>query len=160
MHRSFAIRNTFAIMVRLLFAAVLASACALGQQPAQALHGTWIATAGKGEVFHGTWAGGALPGQPNLAEGTWTLTRAGQMVVEGTWRAEKSKRSWEGRWSGRTATGQSLGGAWGADLKNWHGKTLRQMLERTFVEEVAGWWQSGRMGGNWWLKGPRNPSSH
>jgi hypothetical protein len=154
-----AIRTSLAITIRLLFAALLASACALGQQPAQTLHGAWIATAGRGKVFHGTWAGATLPHQQNVAEGTWTLTSAGQMVLEGTWRAEKSSRSWEGRWTGRTVTGQALGGSWGADLEHWHGKTLQQMLELTMVEEVSGWWQSGRAQGNWWLRGPRNPSS-
>lgn len=122
------------------------------------LHGTWIATVGKGRVLHGTWTGGTLSHQPNVAEGTWTLSSAGQMVLQGTWRAEKNSRSWEGRWFGRTAMGESLAGSWGADLEHWHGKTLRDMLERTLVGEVSGWWQSGQAQGNWWLKGSRRPS--
>ncbi len=121
-------------------------------------HGTWIATIGKGRVLHGSWTGGTLPHHPNIAEGTWTLTSAGQMALQGTWRAEKNSRSWEGRWFGRTAVGESLAGSWGADLEHWRGKTLRDMLERTLVEEVSGWWQSGQAQGNWWLKGSRYPS--
>ncbi len=153
-----AIRRLLPTALRLLLIATLASPCALAQEPAQVIRGTWIATVGKGRVLHGTWSGGTLPHQANVAEGTWTLSGAGQMVFRGTWRVEKNSRSWEGRWFGRTATGESLAGSWGADLEHWHGKTLRDMLDRTLVEEVSGWWQSGQAQGNWWLKGSRYPS--
>lgn len=136
----------------------MASVCAVAQQPAQVFHGTWIATVGKGKVLHGTWTGGTLPDHPNVGEGAWAITSAGQIVLEWTWHAEKSARTWEGVWSGRTATGESLAGSWGADLEHWSGKTFHDLLERTFVEQVSGWWQSGQAEGHWWLRGTERPA--
>lgn len=146
-------RKTLSVTIRTLLIALFVSACAFAQEPAQVLRGTWIATVGKAKVLHGTWAGGALPHQPNIAAGTWTLVSVGQVVVEGTWRAEKSDRGWEGFWSGHTAQGQSLAGSWGTSFEHWHGRTLQDMLERTLETEVSGWWQSGHSQGDWWLKG-------
>ena len=125
----------------------------MAQEPAQTLHGTWIARAGQTRILRGTWAGGALPHHPNVAQGTWTLTSGGQTVLQGTWRAEKNRQGWEGHWSGHTARGESVAGAWGADLEHWSGKTLRDMLELTLQKQVSGWWQTGNAEGNWWLKG-------
>lgn len=116
------------------------------------VRGTWTATIGKARVLHGTWTGGALPHRPDVAVGTWTLVDAGQVVLQGTWRAEKSDRGWEGYWSGHTTQGQALAGSWGTSFEHWHGRTLRDMLERMRETEVSGWWQSGRAQGDWWLK--------
>lgn len=136
-----------------LLPALLVCACALGGQPAPLIHGTWSATVGPSNVLHGTWAGHGLPDRPNVAEGSWTLVNAGNVVLAGTWRAEKSQRRWEGSWTGRTIDGRSLAGTWGAYLEAWHGKTFQDLLERTLQQEVSGWWQSGRDQGHWWLKG-------
>lgn len=136
-----------------LVLALMVCVCALGGQPVPVIHGTWTATAGHREVLHGTWTGHALPGRPNVAEGSWTLVNAGQVVQAGTWRAEKTPRRWEGSWTGRTMDGRTLAGTWGAYLEEWHDKTFQDMLERTLQQEVSGWWQSGRNQGNWWLKG-------
>lgn len=131
----------------------LAAAWAFAQQPAQTIHGTWIVTAGHSRTLHGTWTGGALPRHPDVAEGTWTLASGGQIVIRGTWQAEKSRQGWEGNWTARTVRGQSMAGAWGADVEHWQGKTFQELLELTLQEEVSGWWQIGNRQGNWWLKG-------
>ncbi len=142
--------------VRLILALVMCAAT-LGAQPVPLFHGTWTATLGPKQVLHGTWRGRALPGRPNVGEGTWMLIRAGNVVMGGTWRAEKAPRRWQGTWSGRTMDGRRLRGTWGAYLQEWSGKTFQEMLERTMQHEVAGWWESGRAQGHWWLRGA--PSS-
>jgi hypothetical protein len=133
--------------------ALLIASCMFAQQPAQTIHGTWIVTAGRGRVLHGTWTGSALPNRPDVAEGTWTLASGGQIVIQGTWRAEKNRQSWEGHWTARTIRGESLAGSWGADVEHWQGKTFQDLLELTLQQEVSGWWQVGNRQGNWWLKG-------
>lgn len=139
----------------MLLVALLLSGFVIAQEPVQMVRGTWIATVGKAKVLHGTWIGGALPHRPNVAEGTWTLVSAGQVVLEGRWRAEKKDRGWEGYWSGHTARGESLAGSWGTSFEHWHGRTLQDMLERTLATEVSGWWQAGQAQGDWWLKGSK-----
>lgn len=132
--------------------------CALGQEPAQTIDGTWIATAGRGQTLQGTWTGGALPGRPDVAEGTWTLASGGRLVIQGTWRAEKNRQRWDGHWTAQTASGESLAGTWGADVEHWQGKSFQELLELSLREEVSGWWQVGPRQGNWWLKGSRQSS--
>jgi hypothetical protein len=139
--------------------ALLVCVCALGGQPIPFVHGTWTATVGPREVLHGAWTGRTLPGRPNVGEGSWTLVNAGQVVLAGTWRAEKTHRRWEGSWTGRTMDGRSLAGTWGAYLQEWNGKTFQDLLERTLQQEVSGWWQSGRDQGHWWLKGSASQES-
>jgi hypothetical protein len=138
--------------------ALLAFVCALAQEPARILHGTWIATAGRGQTLHGTWTGGALPGHPDVAEGTWMLATGGRIVLHGTWRAEKNRQEWQGQWTAQTASGESMAGSWGADVEHWKGKSFQELLELTLQEEVSGWWQMGSRQGNWWLKGSQQPA--
>ena len=149
--RRWVIRILFSIAVRLITILVLCSGFA--QEPAQAIHGTWIATAGRGQTFQGTWTGSALPQHPDVAEGTWTLASGGQIAIRGTWQAEKNRQGWEGHWTAQTARGESLAGSWGADLEHWQGKTFQDLLNLTLQQEVSGWWQIGSRQGNWWLKG-------
>ena len=137
--------------------AFLVVTCTFAQEPAQTIRGTWIATAGRGQTLHGTWTGNALPRQPDVAEGTWTLANGGRIVLQGTWRAEKNRQGWEGHWTARTARGESMAGSWGADVEHWKGKSFQELLELTLQEEVSGWWQVGPRQGNWWLKGSRQP---
>lgn len=139
--------------------ALLAFVCAFAQEPAQTVHGTWIATVGREQkTLHGTWMGSTLPGHPDAAQGTWTLASGGQIVIHGTWQAQKSRQRWEGHWSAQTARGESLAGSWGADVEHWRGKTFQELLELTLQQEISGWWQVGRRQGNWWLKGSQQPS--
>ena len=152
--RRCAIRTSFSITVRLI--ALLAFVCAFAQEPEQTIYGTWIATAAQGQTLHGTWTGSSSPKNPNAAEGTWTLANGGQIVIQGTWRAEKSRLKWEGHWTAQTVRGESLAGSWGTDVEHWQGKTFQELLELTLREEVSGWWQIGNQQGNWWLKGSQH----
>jgi hypothetical protein len=149
-----AIRRSLSIVIRL--SVLLAFVCAFGQEPAQTIYGTWIATAGRGKTLHGTWTGSALPQRPDVAEGTWTVASGGQIVIQGTWWAGKNRQGWEGHWTAQTDRGESLAGSWGNDVEHWQGKTLRDLLELTLQEEVSGWWQVGNRQGNWWLKGSQH----
>jgi hypothetical protein len=120
------------------------------------LAGTWIATAGPTQVFRGAWSGQTSPQTPNTALGSWALfNEASEIVLEGTWSMRKTGQGWQGSWTARTSKGQSFSGTWGADLANFSGKTIEQMLESTVEKQVAGSWISGRRQGNWWLKGSR-----
>jgi hypothetical protein len=129
---------------------------AFAQEPAQTIHGTWIATAGKEQTFQGTWTGSALPEHTDAAQGTWSFAAAGEIVIRGTWRAEKDGQGWQGHWTAQTDRGQSFAGSWGADVEHWQGKTFQDLLNLTLQEEVSGWWQIGARQGNWWLKGSPN----
>jgi hypothetical protein len=142
-----------------LFVALLLVSCVLAQQAPSGLHGSWTATAGPNQVFRGTWTGQALPGKPNVAQGSWTLVSdTGEITLEGTWSAVKSSAAWQGTWTARTAQGQTFSGTWRADLADFKGKTFQEMLELTAQKEVAGWWRSGGYQGNWWLKSSPLPS--
>lgn len=149
-----AIRTSFTFTTRLM--ALLVLAWVFAQEPIQPLHGTWIATAGRGQTLRGTWTGSALPEHTDVAEGTWTLATAGEIVIRGTWRAEKDSQGWQGHWTAETERGHSLAGSWGADVEHWQGKTFQDLLNLTLQEEVSGWWQIGARQGNWWLKGSAN----
>lgn len=136
--------------------ALLLFISAFAQEPAQTIHGTWIATAGKEQTFQGTWTGSALPEHTDAAQGTWSFATAGEIVIRGTWRADKDGQGWQGHWTAQTERGQSFAGSWGADVEHWQGKTFQDLLNLTLQEEVSGWWQIGARQGNWWLKGSPN----
>lgn len=145
---------------------VLIAALFLGSHnlPAQEpvlLYGGWTATAGPTQVFRGAWTAQFSPDRPNVAQGSWTLlTQTGQFLLEGTWSAQKARSGWQGTWTARTMNGRSLSGTWKADITALGPKNLKEMLERTTENEIAGWWRSGRYQGNWWLKGvPRKAAS-
>jgi hypothetical protein len=88
-----------------------------------------------------------------VAQGSWTLlAETGQILLQGTWSAQKARAGWQGTWTA-TLHGQSLSGTWTADITDMSGKTFEQMLEWTAKKEIAGSWRSGRYEGNWWLKG-------
>jgi len=118
------------------------------------LRGGWTATAGVNRTFTGAWTAQLSPDKPNSAEGSWTLiNEAGQITLEGTWAANKTRFGWQGAWSARTLTGQLFSGTWTADIAGSNGKTLRQMLEWTLEKDILGSWRSGRYQGGWRLKG-------
>ncbi len=130
------------------------------QEAYVAFKGAWTATAGPSQVFRGTWTAQILPDRPNLAEGSWTLvSETGQILLEGTWSAQKARTGWQGTWAARTRRGGSFSGTWKADITDLDAKTFTQMLERTAEKEIAGSWRSGRYQGNWWLKGSRARAS-
>jgi hypothetical protein len=129
---------------------------ALAQEDSPVFYGTWTATAGPTQVFRGTWSAQTSKHSPNTALGSWTLlNEAGEIALDGTWSAQKSALGWRGTWSARTRSGQSLSGSWNADLADFTGKAIGEMLKRTAEKQVAGSWRSGRYQGNWWLEGSR-----
>ena len=140
--------------------AIVLTCGSFAQQPPDVLRGSWSATVGPNQVYRGQWSGQPLPGQANAVQGSWlVLNDASQILLQGTWAADKAKEGWRGQWSARIATGRQasgpmLSGTWQstADAKS---ATLAEMLQRTLVEQVSGSWSSGRLAGNWWLKGLR-----
>jgi hypothetical protein len=74
---------------------------------------------------------------------------AGEIVLKGTWSAQKMGESWQGTWTARALKGAPLSGTWNADLPSFNGKTIHAMLERTAEREVAGFWRTRGYQGNW-----------
>lgn len=131
--------------------------CALAQEAPPVLRGRWTATVGA-EVLRGTWTSQASPDKPNDVQGSWTLlSGAGEPVGEGTWSAQKTRRGWVGSWTARTLRGKAMSGTWTAEITDLAGKSLRDMLQATASQQIAGAWRSGGYSGNWWLKS-RTPS--
>ena len=137
----------------LIFGVILCS-CTLAQEASPVLAGSWTATAGLHKIFRGTWSGQPSSQNPNAARGSWTLlNEADEVLLEGSWSAQKTGQSWQGTWTARPMKGQSLSGTWTADGANLNSKSFAEMLKSTATKEVAGSWRSGRYQGNWWLKG-------
>jgi hypothetical protein len=135
----------------LLVAALLPAAAS--DTPRPVIEGSWIATFGQRQ-FRGEWSAQALANNTNAAVGSWTVFDEGeQIVLRGTWSAEKAATRWEGSWSARVENGPVLSGTWGADPKSMAGKTFEDLLRQTGEKQIAGWWR-GRAGqhGNWWLR--------
>ena len=137
----------------LIFGLILCS-CALAQEASPVPGGSWTATAGPDQIFRGTWSGQSSSRNPNAARGSWTLLNdAGEILLEGTWSAQKTGQRWQGTLTARPVNGQTLSGTWTADVANLNGKSVAEMLISTATKEVAGSWGCGRYEGNWWLKG-------
>ena len=127
---------------------------ALGQESSGVLYGRWTATAGPSQIFRGTWSAEISPRNANEAQGSWTLVNdSGEVTLEGTWSARKTGSRWTGTWRARTSHGRLFSGSWDAHLPESKKQTFADLLKRTVEEEVAGFWQSGRYQGNWWLTG-------
>jgi hypothetical protein len=123
------------------------------QQKAPVYGGVWTATAGTEQALRGTWSAQTSPNSPNAAQGSWTLlSEANEVVLQGTWSARKTDNAWQGTWTARTSSGGSFSGTWYADLRNFNGKTMEEMLKRTVETQVAGSWRSGQHQGNWWIE--------
>jgi hypothetical protein len=134
--------------------AALLGSLNLAQESPTAIHGRWTATAGPTQVFRGRWVGQTLPDRPNEAHGSWSLfNEAGEVAMEGTWSAQKTRMVWEGTWTARTHLGRAVSGTWTAQIPDQHGRTLQDMLAWTIEREIGGSWRSGRYQGQWWLKG-------
>ncbi len=139
----------------LLVLTLVLNALALpAQQTGSELHGSWSATAGRTQVFWGTWTAQLSSDKPNVAEGSWALlSQGGQVLLEGTWSAQKAGYGWQGAWAARTWQGRSLSGTWTADITGLSGKTLKDMLEWTAERDIVGSWRRSRSEGEWRLKG-------
>jgi hypothetical protein len=128
--------------------------CTFAQQVSPVLLGSWTATAGPGQIFRGTWSAQVSLHSPNRAIGSWTLlNEAGDVLLEGTWSAQKTGLRWQGTWTARPMKGQSLSGTWTADATSLNAESLAEMLKSTATKEATGSWRSGRYQGNWSLKG-------
>jgi hypothetical protein len=68
---------------------------------------------------------------------TALLNEAGEIILEGTWSAQKMRQGWQGTWTARARKGAPLSATWNADLASFSGKTIQAMLERTAEKEVA-----------------------
>ena len=135
-----------------LAVAVLLSSGTLAQEAATVLRGSWTATAGPSQVLRGTWAGQVLAQNRDAAEGSWTLLDAGgQIVLQGTWSAQKTGHGWQGSWTARVLRGRSFSGTWTANLPDLSKRTFEDLLEQTLEKETGGYWRSGSYKGNWWL---------
>ena len=131
-------------------------ACLAAQLPTPSLQGTWTASVGKSQIFRGSWTAAINSLDGNSAQGYWTLRNAlHEVTLEGMWSARKTAARWHGSWTARTQSGQSFSGTWDAAVTGSKVKTFADMLRATFEKTVAGFWQTGRFGGNWWLDGEK-----
>jgi hypothetical protein len=127
-------------------------------QESPTLGGQWTATVGESRTFRGKWIGQALPGQPEAAHGSWTLTsETGQTSLRGPWEAGKSARGWQGTWRATDQAGRLFSGTWKGDIEKALPGTLETMLGLTSQKELSGSWRSGDLRGFWWLKGAAQP---
>jgi hypothetical protein len=132
---------------------LIVGVCTLAQEVSPVLLGSWTATAGPNQIFSGTWSAQASLHNSNRAIGSWTLlNETGEVVLEGTWTAQKTGQRWQGTWTARPMKGQSLSGTWTADATSLNAESLAEMLKSTVTKEVTGSWRSGRHQGSWSLK--------
>ena len=137
---------------------VLLCFCTLAQQVSPVLLGSWTATSGPNQIFRGTWSAQVSLHSPNRAIGSWTVVNeAGDVLLEGTWSAQKTGLHWQGTWTARPMKGQSVSGTWTADAASLNVESLSEMLKSTATKEVTGSWRSGRYQGKWSLKSLRQP---
>jgi hypothetical protein len=137
----------------LIFGLILCS-CTLAQEASPVLLGSWTATASPNQIFRGTWSAQVSLHSPNRAIGSWTLlNEAGEVILEGTWSAQKTGKSWQGTWTARPMKGQLLSGTWTADAASLNADSLAEMLRGTSTKEVTGSWRSGHYHGSCSLKG-------
>lgn len=144
---------------RVVVFSVLLVSCALAQESRPVLRGVWSATAGA-SAFRGRWW--AEINEPDAASGSWTLLDdSNRIILEGVWSARrlnapaKVAAHWHGTWTARAGAGRTFSGTWQADLTDFSGKTLEDMLKHTLDQQVSGSWRSGRAQGNWWLQGSK-----
>jgi hypothetical protein len=139
------------LLIRTAILLVLATIAGAEEPPAP-LHGRWSATVGS-QVLRGTWSAEPVRDTSNTARGGWQLLNdASQIVVDGTWAAQKTAGVWQGTWSARVRSGQVFSGTWQTALKESASGTLGEMLQRTLQGQVTGSWRSQGMSGTWSLR--------
>ena len=144
----------------LIFGLILCS-CTFAQEASPVLLGSWTATAGANQIFRGTWSVQASLHNSNRAIGSWTiLNGAGDVLLEGTWSAQKTGKGWQGTWTARPMKEQLLSGTWTADAASLNVDSLAEMLKGTSTKEATGSWRSGRYQGNWSLRVPQSRNSN
>ena len=121
------------------------------QQASPVLQGAFTASAGPG-MFHGKWSARISSRTPNAAAGSWILLNdSNDVVLQGTWSAQKSGAGWKGTWRARVLGSRSYSGTWTATEPGPSSKTFAEMLQAAVRSGAAGAWGSGREGGNWRL---------
>jgi hypothetical protein len=137
----------------LILITILAAAPTFAAEP-PVLHGEWVAAVGSSKALRGQWIGQAVPGQPDVMQGSWTLKGStGRTVLHGTWTAHMSGSEWRGTWSASDQAGRKTSGTWNADGLKTEGKSLEGLFLASFKDWVSGSWRSGPQKGDWWLKG-------
>ena len=136
---------------------VFAVGATLAQSPSPTIRGGWSATAGPNQILQGTWTAEPLAGNPDGAQGTWTLLRSNQIAAQGTWSAVKTAKEWSGSWQARVvtqagATTRLLSGSWRTQVADSNVRSLSELLRQTLREQVSGAWASGRLAGAWSLR--------
>jgi hypothetical protein len=127
-------------------------------QSTTTIRGGWSATAGPNQALQGTWTAELTPANPNVAQGSWTLlNRSNQIAASGTWSAARAEKVWSGNWQARVATegggsGRLLSGSWRTQISDADVRSLAELLEKTFREQVNGTWTTGRLAGAWSLR--------
>ncbi len=144
----------------LVMAVLLTSSIHAGPEH-EILRGEWVATAGSTQSLRGRWIGQALPSEPNVMQGSWTLMGGnGEVLLTGTWSARRTALGWQGTWSAQDRYRRRLSGSWKSGETNTGGKSLEKLFERTFERQISGSWRSGRQQGQWWLKGSPPPAGN
>lgn len=152
-----------AVIALLLGTAALAfGRIARAEAPKLALAGGWVAKGGA-RILLGGWSAEIAAETPDAASGSWTMVDdKGNVLMQGTWSANKAKGAWRGAWSARIApSGDVVSGTWAADASRLEGcKTFGDMLKRGTEAEIAGTWRMGKARGTWWLRPlPTAPTS-
>src|SRR5438067_1164897 len=127
-------RSVVAITLSTLIAPLVLVCLALGEETSSSLQGSWMATIGPAQTasqtFRGTWSAQIVPGKPNAGHGSWgVFNENGQLVMEGTWSAQKADSGWRGTWTAKVLRGRSISGSWIANMSGSSGKTFEDMLK-------------------------------
>jgi hypothetical protein len=137
----------FSIIGTVLALCVVAS----GQQPSPILQGAFTASAGPA-AFHGKWTARIPSRAPNTAAGSWILLNENNdIVLQGTWSAQKSGVGWKGMWNAHVLRGRAYSGSWTASESGASSKTFADMLQAAVKSGAAGTWATGGYGGDWKL---------
>ena len=103
-------------------------------------------------MYRGKWSASISTRTPNAAAGSWILLNdRNDIVLQGTWSAQKSGAGWKGTWRARVQRGRAYSGSWAASEPGPSSKTFAEMLQAASKNGAAGTWRSGSYGGDWRL---------
>ena len=124
---------------------------ALGQEPSPVLQGAFTASAGPA-TFRGKWSASVSSRQPNTVAGSWILLNdSNDIVLQGTWSAQKVGARWKGTWRARVLHGRAYSGSWTASEPGPGSKNFADMLQAAVKSGAAGTWATGAYAGHWRL---------
>jgi hypothetical protein len=76
-------------------------------------------------------------------DGTWNLvSRAGQVLLTGTWSARKRDGAWDGTWTAQPENGPVYEGAWSARVRIPPKSVFSDMLDAARKAAVTGGWET------------------